>query len=395
MNLFVKNYFLSFSPKRLENCNLYFLLNPTKKSQFTFVEFNLFHITNKKMETNIKSDELDFLSKSEIDELDFKNSFYNKVIFHSIRKSEILKKIRFNGLEKKEEELAGLIESLKENKSVEYLELNYYKNLITKFMPKLVDSLNMNKTITTLELVADNLGEESIILLTNCLKNNNAVKDLNLSSNKMTSGAIDSLCKLLRNNKRIKRLFLSENNLQRSDINLLCESLSDNDCLEILSLSNNSLVGSCAEKLANLISTNNSIKKLYLSNINLNDLGLKSIADSLSNNRCIQELSLNNNSLREESINNLLHSALFLNNTLQILHLLRNNLHGDMINSFISLLWENDSIISINFDFLANENHSDLLHLLFQANIKWSLALHPSLPLGWFLLNYFCNIYRF
>jgi hypothetical protein len=166
----------------------------------------------------LTKDEMDFLLRERIDELDFKHTNYNmKSIFFSLRTNETVKKLRLNGMEQRGEELGILFESLKENKSIVSLELNYYSQTINNIFQKLADSLNFNKHITSLDLISDNLNEKSIFALSDTLNKNKTLKELNLSGNKIEG--IINLSQSLSKNKTLKKLYLSENNLQETQSN--------------------------------------------------------------------------------------------------------------------------------------------------------------------------------
>ncbi|XP_038644565.1 NACHT, LRR and PYD domains-containing protein 3-like [Scyliorhinus canicula] len=209
--------------------------------------------------------------------------------------------------------------------------LDLYSNALSKScVEDLTSALSTNRSLTDLNLALNKLEDSGVKLLSAALRNPDCkVKKLQLNSTALTASCAKDLASALNINQSLTDLDLGSNNLGDSGVKLLSVALRNPDCkIQTLRLSDNDLSDSCAEDLSSALSTNRSLTHLELGINKLRDSGVKLLSVALRHPDCkIQKLGLYNNTLSECSAGEL-SSVLSINQSLTDLNVGNNNL-GD------------------------------------------------------------------
>lgn len=220
-----------------------------------------------------------------------------------------------------------------------------------------------NMNVSTLDLSHNNLGDEGVNTLVNCIANRPIVRYLNLSSNEIGYAGCEALVTIL---PYLKTLNLSNlpgvstrNHIYNNACVVLFQALRTNTTLTSLDLSNNTIGISNANtttqehskfsiastNLFDLISSillTSSLHRLNLDKCHLGSRGATSILSALSQNKTLKFLSLAGNNLGSD-IAAALEVLLLNNSTLAILRL-RNNPIGQGITRICQALSQNRSL---------------------------------------------------
>lgn len=138
------------------------------------------------------------------------------------------------------------------------------------------------------------------------LKENSSVNWLELESNSLEEiGAVSSLTRCLVENTSITWLDLSSNSISQDGIKLIASALLRNKSISVLILNKNRIDSNSGFLLAESLKYNTSITKLYLNSNKLGNDGIFYLSNSLKNNTKITHLSLNNNRITYEGISSI------------------------------------------------------------------------------------------
>ncbi|KAM4706507.1 NACHT, LRR and PYD domains-containing protein 3-like [Discoglossus pictus] len=157
------------------------------------------------------------------------------------------------------------------------------------------DVITRKKSLTTLDLSGNKLGDSGVKRLCDGLKHPDcALRELRLEECDLTSSCCEDLQDVITTNRSLITLDLSDNKLGDSGVKQLCDGLRHPDCaLKELRLDRCNLTLSCCVDLYNVITTNRSLITLDLSRNKLGDSGVKRLCDGLRHPDCaLKELRL-------------------------------------------------------------------------------------------------------
>ena len=206
--------------------------------------------------------------------------------------------VSYNGIDKKifeNEKVTDLFGESLPNLYTFYYEGNY---LPTEEMQNLVKNMLNNKSLTYLYLQNNQIGDDSLEILSFLLSKNFNIHTLDLSYNKFTSKGIKNLCNgLLNKDSRIIELALSNNNLDETSLAYLSEAIINNEHLLCINLSyNNFSKGDCGNIICDIISSDNKLRNINLTACHLG-LKTKDIFIALENNKSVAYMDLSVNDI--------------------------------------------------------------------------------------------------
>ncbi|KAM4706503.1 NACHT, LRR and PYD domains-containing protein 1-like [Discoglossus pictus] len=194
----------------------------------------------------------------------------------------------------------------------------------------LQDVITINTSLITLDLSGNELGDSGVKLLCDGLKDPYcALQELRLDRCNLTSSCCEALQDVITTNRSLITLDLSGNKLGDSGVKRLCDGLRHPDCaLRELRLLGCDMTSSCCEDLQDVITINRSLITLDLSYNKLGDFGVKRLCYGLKHPDCaLQELRLDGCDLTSSSYEDL-QDVITTNRSLNTLDLSGNKL-GD------------------------------------------------------------------
>ncbi|WP_425363971.1 hypothetical protein [Candidatus Tisiphia endosymbiont of Hybos culiciformis] len=256
--------------------------------------------------------------------------------------------------------MKDLAEGLKDNKSITtlYLQNNKIGDAGAKDLAK---PLKDNKSITTLDLSNNQIGAAEAKDLAEALKINQSITTLNLGGNQIGAAGAKDLAEALKVNKSITNLSLNSNQIGAAGAKDLAEALKVNKSITNLSLNSNQIGAAGAKDLAEALKVNKSITNLSLNSNQIGAAGAKDLAEALKINHSITNLSLYNNQIRDAGAKDLA-EALKDNKSITTLDLSFNQI-GD------AGAKEIQTVLKINRDF-ANKARQEAERLEQEAKLK-------------------------
>ena len=192
-----------------------------------------------------------------------------------------------------------LLKSLQHNTNLVYLELSNVRSNITLAALPLANMLQINKSLTHLNFSSNTTFSDARAhhIIFEGLLHNTTLTNLNLSKIGLTATDLVtmSLTKMLQVNKSLTHLDLSSNNL--SDLGGLCifEGLQHNTTLASINLRKTDITATnpdTADSLIKMLQVNKSLTHLDLSSNNLSDLGGLCIFKGLQHNTTLNSMNL-------------------------------------------------------------------------------------------------------
>ncbi|KAK1889510.1 Leucine-rich repeat-containing protein 74A [Dissostichus eleginoides] len=207
------------------------------------------------------------------------------------------------------------------------LNLNHYGvgPLGTKALAIVLQMLQTNITIQSLNLSNNQLGQEGAYTISKMLSENYYVKSLKLSGNDFDDAAAKYFADALKGDYVIKELDLSHNMFSFTGGQHLGHMLAANVGIEVLNLSWNPLRLGGAMAVSAGLKVNSTLKQLDLSWNAFGQMEAESLGQALKNNRTLVLLDLSGNHVDDQAVT-LLCQGLITNETLGVLKLSQNPL---------------------------------------------------------------------
>eukprot|EP01080_Neovahlkampfia_damariscottae_P011769 gene11769-5107_t len=231
------------------------------------------------------------------------------------------------------EVLENLSNSLKINQTVEDLNLGYnyiqYKgcNIIGRIIKE-------NRSIKKLNLVGNDIND-GLFLIVDSLEMNETLSELSLSQNKILEDYFSEIGRLLKKNQFLKVLDLSNNTARTSGSRVIGASLYLNKTLKELNLNDNLLRNKGAIELSFGLEENQILEILHIANNNMGVDGMNEIFISLESNHSLKYLDISGQNVKPikegVQISQGLYSLLKNNQSLKRLNISRNPIQPDTI----------------------------------------------------------------
>ena len=190
----------------------------------------------------------------------------------------------------------ALAESLKYNKSLTTLNLNHNK-IGDCGAAALGECLKYNKSLTTLNLGFNEIGDEGAAALGECLKYNKSLTTLDLNCTKIGDDGAAALGECLKYNKSLTTLYLNRTKIGDCGAAALGECLKYNKSLTTLNLGFNEIGDDGAAALGECLKYNKSLTTLNLGFNEIGDDGAAALGECLKYNKSLTSLDLDNNKI--------------------------------------------------------------------------------------------------
>ena len=166
----------------------------------------------------------------------------------------------------------------------------------------LSELLNINRTISNLNLSMCGITSKGCEFLGPSFSNNESLYYLNLTANRFGSIGAIKLFELPNSFRNIKTLILSRNGIDDSSSKVICDHLIQNQCLKYLDLSENNLGLKFILKLVQVFFNNSKLISLSLSKNNLGPETVEYLGIILENSPNLKHLNLSSNPFKDESL---------------------------------------------------------------------------------------------
>jgi Ran GTPase-activating protein (RanGAP) involved in mRNA processing and transport len=226
-----------------------------------------------------------------------------------------------------------IAEALKVNKTLQELNISYQEDPYSdgiSVAEAFADMLDVNQTLTSLDLGGNKISPKGIALIATALTKNSWLLSLGLDSNIFTDDSDDE----------------SDNESNDNESNDDSTKQSDSSC-------DSSDVAACA--MVNMLKINNSLKKLSLKDIVISAADLSTIIVALQQNRGLTHLDLSYNAI-EDDVAAVIANMLKINTTLKILNLSDNRLISTDFEKIASALQCNVTLTNLNLEFNDTDN---------------------------------------
>lgn len=214
-------------------------------------------------------------------------------------------------------QIEALATGLKENKSVEVLDLS--RSRLDSFAI-LADGLKGNTALKVLKLRSLGLNDENVNILLDSVKNHPSLESLDVSFNHCRR--LDNLAALINNpSSHVKELSLGYQNLWQSpkiEIEGFVRSLRSNKSLKSLSLARNKLTDSDMLLLATALACNANIERLDIRENFLSDDGISTLAEIIETGTGIRRISVVKNPFQNTGALALLKAVMKNHNVFQV-----------------------------------------------------------------------------
>ena len=252
---------------------------------------------------------------------------------------------------------------LRDQKSVVTVDLSNNMIGIHGVKSLIENCLKTNRTITSLNMQGNKIGDDASRMLVDLLKVNDNVTSLNLTGNAVTMNAMEAVSRALELNrqplelkKALYRAIANDPSLTEIDVSwlpsmqasasFLAPGLKANTFVSVLLLSNARIGDTGAADIANVLRFNKSIRQLALANDDLTSVGGSAIAHALLRNSTLTDLNLANNKIAADA------GAIFCemlqqNNTLMTLNLELNEVPDDQMDEIDGLLTVNQQPLGL------------------------------------------------
>ncbi len=223
---------------------------------------------------------------------------------------------------------------------------------------KMVDALRNNKTMDSLILSHNYIGDEYGEKIVKTLANFDLLTTLVLTDNHIGSRTGDEIASFLEWNKSITSLELTWNCLTGPNIEKIADTLKRNSTLASLHLDGNNIGDHGAEMIAAALMVNQKLTHVRLGNNNICDRGASAIFRALAQNLAsgLKCLFIGNNIIGNNSATTIA-TAIGNNSTLTILSLRGTRFSISGTTTILAALWKNRTLT--NLTITGSEVHDD------------------------------------
>lgn len=211
----------------------------------------------------------------------------------------------------------------------------------------LANVLKTNTSLTSLYLGNNNIGEIGLGYLASALKINTSLNSLDIWDNKIGNKGAEYLATVLKINTSLTSLTLYNNEINEKGAEYLTDALKTNSSLTFLNLESNKIGEKGAEYLATMLKTNIYLTSLNITNNKIGEKGVEYLANALKQNNSLTSLNLWNNKIGEKGVEHVA-TALKTNTSLTSLNLRNNEIGEKGVEYLTIMLKTNTSLTSLN-----------------------------------------------
>ncbi|KAL0242772.1 hypothetical protein GEMRC1_005335 [Eukaryota sp. GEM-RC1] len=178
------------------------------------------------------------------------------------------------------------------------LEVDVFQN--ESFSLLFIETLKVNASVTTVNLVGNYIGAEGARALAEALKVNASVTSIDLEFNSIGAEGARALAEALKVNASLTIIDLSNNSIGAKGARDLAEALKVNGSVTSVNLWNNSVGDEGARVMADVLKVNTSVTNIDLSYNSIGDEGVKALAEALKVNTSVTSVNLKCNSIGDD-----------------------------------------------------------------------------------------------
>lgn len=166
----------------------------------------------------------------------------------------------------------------------------------------LASLIRNHNCICELRMGKTQLCGEDVSIIAKSLEENRTIHSLDLRLNNIGQKGAIAVADLLLKTKSLRLLNLSSTNMDLRSIKKIVGATAGNKCLTDLDLSFLDIGDECCECLRDMLRANTNLQKLRLRSNNLTWSGCYVIAEGLSHNLCLNVLDLSRNTIGDEGV---------------------------------------------------------------------------------------------
>ena len=264
-------------------------------------------------------------------------------------------------------EVSRLTRALTNNTTVKTLSLRKC-NISDRAVKSLAECLQRNTTLTALHLDANRISQEGCAILSTALIKNETLSVLTLNQNQdLGDKGVAYLMNALEHNtslltlevkqcgvheKRMNRLeaILADRQLDSHFESLLLRLKDDDFRVSGIDMSGRQIGDKGAIRLADALTDNTQVRQLWLRSCQIGDKGAKALASCFEQNMAIVDLYLANNNIGDEGLSAIADALGLSNLTLVTLELNGNRVGERGIESLIRAMERNTSVLQASFE---------------------------------------------
>jgi hypothetical protein len=166
----------------------------------------------------------------------------------------------------------------------------------------LAEALEVNHTVTQLNLSNNQIGKEGMSSLARALKVNISIVDLDLRRNAIGNGGATALAEALKVNSTISKVHIGKNKIGNDGIRALATALTANVGVTSLHLDSNLIENEGTLALAGALRVNRTLREVYLQQNALGKEGITALAAALKMNNTLMLLDLHSATIEPDSV---------------------------------------------------------------------------------------------
>lgn len=183
-----------------------------------------------------------------------------------ISKSQNIRAISISGNKMSTEETVEIFTTLQTNTSITSVKFNHNKNIGLDGIRAIVSALKVNKTITQISLVGNNLCDQGAILIADAIVGNQVLQSISLVGNNIGPDGACVLFNALQKSTSMQYISLACNNVGKEGVIAQVECLKEREGVSHVQLSNNCLDDDTGAYIAGILKGNTSIKSVDVTN---------------------------------------------------------------------------------------------------------------------------------